>query len=137
MLPTAVAERYHPVAYLHEEMPLALAAADLTVARAGASILGEFPVARLPAVLAPYEGVNQMDNARALAERGGAVIVPDAELPTRLAPTVVALLTDPVRRAQMEQALAALAQPTAALYIAEEIVALAGQRGQAVDRVGT
>jgi UDP-N-acetylglucosamine--N-acetylmuramyl-(pentapeptide) pyrophosphoryl-undecaprenol N-acetylglucosamine transferase len=127
-LPTAVAGRYHPVAYLHEEMPLALAAADLTVARAGASTLGEFPVARLPAILAPYEGVNQMDNAVALAERGCAVIVTDAELPTRLAPTVVALLTDPARRRQMEQALAALAQPAAALHIAEEIVAL-GLRG--------
>lgn len=136
-LPTAVAERYHPVAYLHEEMPLALAAADLTVARAGASILGEFPVARLPAILAPYEGVNQMDNAVALAGRGGAVIVTDAELPTRLAQTAVALLTDPARRAQMEQALDVLAQPAAALYIAEEIVALAERRGHGADRSST
>ncbi len=123
-LPAATAHRYHPVAYLHEEMPLALAAADLTVARAGASTLGEFPVARLPAVLAPYAGVNQMDNAQALAKRGAAVIVRDEELPQRLASTVNALLQDMPRRRQMEATLAALAKPDAALRIAQAICAL-------------
>jgi uncharacterized membrane protein required for colicin V production len=87
-LPPALAPRYHPVAYLHDEMPLALAGADLTVARAGASTLGEFPVARLPSILAPLHSVNQMDNAQVLASRGAAVIVEDVDLPQQLGPTV-------------------------------------------------
>ena len=124
--PDLLAQRYHPVAYLHAEMPLALAAADLTVARAGASTLGEFPVARLPAILAPYAGVNQMDNAQALARHGAAVIVKDEDLPARLAPTLVELLNDPARRVRMEEALAALARPDAALTIASELIDLAG-----------
>jgi UDP-N-acetylglucosamine:LPS N-acetylglucosamine transferase len=89
-LPPALAPRYHPVAYLHDEMPLALAGADLTVARAGASTLGEFPVARLPSILAPLHSVNQMDNAQVLASRGAAVIVEDVDLPQQLGPTVAA-----------------------------------------------
>lgn len=125
-VPAALRHRYHPIAYLHGEMPLALAAADLTVARAGASTLGEFPVARLPAVLAPYAGVNQMDNAQALASRGAAVIVQDDDLPDRLAPTVAELLLDSGRRAQMEAALAGLARPDAAQKIADELVMLGG-----------
>ncbi len=128
-LPAAVQHRYHPVAYLHEAMPLALAAADLTVARAGASTLGEFPVCRLPAILAPLHSVNQADNAQALAGRGGAVIVEDRDLPAQLAPTVVRLLTDAAQRQAMEAALMQMAQPEAALHIAEEIVQLAQYHG--------
>jgi len=127
-LPVALERRYHAVAYLHEEMPLALAAADLTVARAGASTLGEFPVARLPAILAPYEGVNQMDNAQALARRGAAVIVRDEELPAKLAASVIDLLNDRPRRLAMEAVMNGLARPEAALRIAREIVGLAGER---------
>ena len=124
-LPVEVQGRYHPVAYLHEAMPLALAAADLTVARAGASTLGEFPVCRLPSVLAPLHSVNQADNAQALASRGAAVVVEDSDLPTHLAPTVASLLGNAAQRQAMEAALAQMAQPDAALRIAAEIVQLA------------
>jgi UDP-N-acetylglucosamine--N-acetylmuramyl-(pentapeptide) pyrophosphoryl-undecaprenol N-acetylglucosamine transferase len=127
-LPRATEHRYHAVAYLHEEMPLALAAADLTVARAGASTLGEFPVARLPAILAPYEGVNQMDNALALATRGAAVIVKDEQLPTKLAPTAIELLKNEPQRRAMEEAMAGLARPEAAMAIAQAIVTLATRK---------
>ena len=122
----ALVERYHPVAYLHDEMVLALAAADLTVARAGASILGEFPVARLPSILVPlpYGGVGQRRNAEQLAHSGGAVIVEDARLGEDLAPTVLELLADAPRRAAMEAALAQLARPDAALRIAGELYEL-------------
>ncbi len=134
-LPEALQRRYHPVAYLHEAMPLALAAADLSVARAGASTLGEFPVTHLPSILAPLASVNQMDNARVLADRGGAVIVEDADLAANLAPTTLALLGDCERRRQMEAALAALAKPDAALRIAQEIVTLAsGQKSDGKQR---
>ena len=120
--------RYHPVAYLHEEMIPALVAADLTVARAGASSLGEFPIARLPAVLAPLAGVNQWQNAELLANQGGAVIVQDAELSEQLAPTLLALLHDPAKRLAMETSLADLARPEAALNIARELYKLAVDR---------
>ncbi len=126
-LPPTLARRYHPVAYLHQEMPWALAVADLVVARAGASTLGEFPVAHLPAVLVPLpiSGGHQWPNARKLADQGGAVIVPDAELAQQLSDTVLALLQDDERRLRMGAAMASLARPHAALAIARELVDLA------------
>jgi UDP-N-acetylglucosamine--N-acetylmuramyl-(pentapeptide) pyrophosphoryl-undecaprenol N-acetylglucosamine transferase len=116
--------RYHPVAYLHNEMTLALAAADVSVARAGASTLGEFPIARLPSILVPLLSVNQNANAELLVKHGGALTVADEHLKEKLAPTLVSLLNDRPRRRAMETALQQLAQPDAALRIAQEIVAL-------------
>lgn len=121
--------RYHPVDYLHEAMPWALAAADLTVARAGASILGEFPVAGLPSILAPlpFAGVNQLQNAQILERHGAAMIVEDSELGSQLGPAVTALLGDRDRLLRMEQAARSLAQPEAARRIAHELERLAAR----------
>lgn len=126
-LPTAWQNRYHPVAYLHDEMPLALAAADVSVCRAGASTLGELPVARLASVLVPLpiSGGHQWPNAHQLADHGGAVIVADDALGTELVPALIELLQNPARRHQMETALANLAQPAAAANIAKALVKLA------------
>jgi UDP-N-acetylglucosamine--N-acetylmuramyl-(pentapeptide) pyrophosphoryl-undecaprenol N-acetylglucosamine transferase len=124
--------RYHPVDYLHESMSLALASADLTVARAGASTLGEFPVAGLPSVLIPLvlPGVNQQVNAEQLVRHGAAVVVDDTKLADDLARTVIELLNQNERRTAMSQAAAQLARPNAAQQIADELAALAtGYRG--------
>ncbi|MEM7531580.1 MAG: UDP-N-acetylglucosamine--N-acetylmuramyl-(pentapeptide) pyrophosphoryl-undecaprenol N-acetylglucosamine transferase [Chloroflexota bacterium] len=117
----ASSERYHPVAYLHDEMTLALAAANLSVARAGASTLGEFPVAQLPSILVPlpFAGVNQMENAQALTAHGAAILLLDENLETDLLPMLVDCLTDEHQRSQMEAVLRELAKPEAALNIAE------------------
>lgn len=127
-LPEELARRYHPVPYLHDEMAQALAGADLVVARAGASTLGEFPIAHLPAILVPLPltGVQQAANAHKLADAGGALIIEDAHLERDLAPAVVDLLTDEKRRLKMGSRMASLARPQAALNIASRAVQLAG-----------
>ncbi len=119
--------RYHPCAYLHDEMVQALAAADLVVARAGASTLGEFPACGLASILVPYPyaGQHQDANAAYLAERGAALVIRDAELAQQLAPTVLRLLDAPAELAAMTQAAASLARPEAARNIAQELCHLA------------
>ena len=120
--------RYHVYPYLHDEMTQALAAADLVVARAGASVLGEFPALGLPAILAPYPyaGQHQRTNAAYLADRGAAVIVEDAALPADLGPTILDLLDDPDRLAAMRVASRNLARPDAADRIARLLFEMAG-----------
>jgi len=122
-------ERYHPFPYLNEEMVPALTAANLVVARAGASVLGEFPAVRLPSILVPYPhaGQHQQANANYLAQRGAAVIINDQELPTQLAPTILDLLRSPDRLAAMSRAAAELARPDAAGSIVRELRRLAGR----------
>lgn len=127
-LPAELRVRYHPYAYLHNTMALALTAADLVVARAGASTLGEFPACSLPSILVPYPhaGQHQDANAAYLARRSAALVILDAELGQRLAPAVLRLLDTPADLATMAQAAARLAQPEAARKIAWELCHLAG-----------
>lgn len=65
------------------DMSDAYAVCDLAIARAGASTLGELTALGIPALLVPYPFASedhQTTNARKLAERGAAVVIPDREL---------------------------------------------------------
>ncbi len=125
-LPAELQARYHIFPYLYEKMGAALAAADLVLSRAGASILGEFPYFGLPAILVPYpySWRYQQINAAWLAERGAAQVLPDAELQERLLPLLRDLLHDEARRQAMVAAAQKLAYPRAGRRLAELLLAL-------------
>jgi UDP-N-acetylglucosamine--N-acetylmuramyl-(pentapeptide) pyrophosphoryl-undecaprenol N-acetylglucosamine transferase len=127
-LPAELQDRYHPYGYLHDDMPLALVAADVVVSRAGAAGMGEYPAAGLPSVLIPYPyaGAHQAHNARYLVQAGAAVLLENDRLRAgELVPTVRALLDDPARRAVMADAARQVARPDAAQRIAAELTGLA------------
>lgn len=110
-LPEWLRARYHLHAYT-DEMAYAMAAADLAVTRAGASTLGELPMAGLPAVVIPGGFSDQHYNADYLADRGAAVTLPHAEV-ERLGALIFELLDDQTRREGMATAMRALARPDA------------------------
>ncbi len=122
-VPEGLRAGYHLHAYLHEEMPWAMAAADLAVMRSGASSLGELPALGLPAVLVPYPhaGAHQRWNAQFLVERGAAVRLEDEELPHLFSMTE-SLLADDARRESMATAMRQLARPEAARDIARLLI---------------
>jgi UDP-N-acetylglucosamine--N-acetylmuramyl-(pentapeptide) pyrophosphoryl-undecaprenol N-acetylglucosamine transferase len=109
----------------------ALAAADLTVARAGGSIF-EVAAHGLPAILVPYPHAaadHQTANARWMVDAGAATLIPDADVtPQRLDDEVGSLLADPARLTTMAEASRSLARPNAAADIAGEILAAAESR---------
>ncbi len=129
-LPSKLQARYYVWPYLHEQMVDALLAADLVISRAGASVLGEFPAAGLPAILAPYPyaGAHQMVNANYLAQNGAAIIIKDAKLQTQLKETVQDLWENPHQLHAMRTASKKLAQPQAAAQLAQ-VVAEVGTYG--------
>src|SRR5581483_11260122 len=129
-LTSAQRTRYHAYPYLHEEMGAALAAADLVIARAGASTLGEFPFFGLPAILVPYPHAwrYQKVNADYLAERGAAVMLEDELISGELLTVVKDLLDNPSKREAMQKAMKSLNRPQAAQSIAERIIALGEKR---------
>lgn len=120
--------RYRLFGFLDQEMPLALAAADVVVARAGAATLGEFPAVGVPSILAPgtFAHGHQLKNAQFLAARGAAVMLAEDKLTTGLVPTVRDLLNDRARLGRMAEAARALARPEAAQNIANLLRAAAG-----------
>jgi UDP-N-acetylglucosamine--N-acetylmuramyl-(pentapeptide) pyrophosphoryl-undecaprenol N-acetylglucosamine transferase len=106
-----------------DRVPLLLAAADVVIARAGATTVAELAAAGVPSILVPLPGApgdHQTANARALTDRGAAVLVPDAECtPERLEAELEPLLADPVRLDAMGRAAHALAHPDAADRVAD------------------
>jgi UDP-N-acetylglucosamine--N-acetylmuramyl-(pentapeptide) pyrophosphoryl-undecaprenol N-acetylglucosamine transferase len=100
---------YRAVGY-EERIDLVYAAADVLVARGGATTVAEVAVTGTPAVLVPWSGAagdHQTSNVRWLADAGAAVMVRDAEV-GRLGDVLDGLRRDDSRRAELGRAAWAL-----------------------------
>lgn len=107
-----------------DDMATAYRAADLVVARAGASTISELQLLGAAAVLIPSPNVaedHQTKNARALSDRGAAVLIPDSEAVGKLTDTVTSLLSNPDRLESMREKVTGMALPDAAAKIVDTI----------------
>jgi UDP-N-acetylglucosamine--N-acetylmuramyl-(pentapeptide) pyrophosphoryl-undecaprenol N-acetylglucosamine transferase len=108
-----------------DRMDLALAAADLAVARSGSVTLSEFAAVGLPAIFIPYPVGNgeQRYNAVEAVRVGGALLVDDASFtPTWIAGTLVPLLRDRDRIARMSAAIATVGGRDGADHMTDLVV---------------
>lgn len=113
--------------YLHN-MPVALAAADLAVFRAGAIGLAELMAKGVPSILAPYPYAtanHQEFNARAVEAKGAAQVILDKELTgEKLLEAIENLLVHDNKLKKMQDAAKKLGRPQAAEIIARQALAL-------------
>jgi UDP-N-acetylglucosamine--N-acetylmuramyl-(pentapeptide) pyrophosphoryl-undecaprenol N-acetylglucosamine transferase len=121
-----------------DDMAAAYAAADLVIARAGATTIAELGVVGRPALLVPFPFAadnHQEINARVLEAAGAARVLLQAGLtPARLAAALAELLADAGARARMAAAMRGLGRPDAARAIATDLEALARHRAPASAR---
>lgn len=116
------------------DMAERLAAAHLVICRSGASTVSEIAVIGRPAILVPYPHAldhDQAANAAALLAKGGAEVVPQADLsPERLATLITKALAEPERLAEMAAAARQAGRPDATSLLADLVLSISG--GQTV-----
>ena len=117
-----------------DHMPAAFAAADIVLARAGASSLAELAVAAKPALLVPFPYAaadHQRKNAESLVNAGAAHMVLDAELDTpRFAEVLFSMIDDTALRTRMLAAAKQVSDANAATEVAQLLIAIAAKEAE-------
>ncbi len=116
-----------------ERMDLAYAAADVVISRSGATTVSELMLAGKAVVFVPSPNVaedHQTKNARALADKGAAVMVVDADAVEMAFAEVESLLSDDGRRALLETNIRALAIEDSAERVAKIVIDTLANNGE-------
>ncbi len=111
-----------------EEVALYYSAADLIVARAGATTIAEISALGLAAVFVPSPNVaanHQFKNAEELAKNNAALIIEDGKLKTELFDTVNDLMNDSDKLNAMKENIKKFGNNNAAEIIAKRVIELA------------
>lgn len=113
------------------DMASAYRAADLVVGRAGAGSISELQALGKPVILVPSPNVaedHQTHNARALSERGAAVLVTDAEARDILIDTAIGLIGDKKKLADMQARILEMGIADSDERIADEVCSLLNKK---------
>ena len=105
-------------------MDLAYAAADVIISRSGAGAVSELCIVGKPVIFIPSPLVaedHQTKNARAIADRGGATLITEAQLDQHFEAVFTDLHRSALRQKQLGVEIRKLAQPNATRDIVEEI----------------
>ena len=130
-------DRYKPFAYLEEELPHVIAAAELVLCRSGAGTIWECASLHKPMVLIPLRGSatrgDQVENSRLFGEAGAAVCFTETDGDSEknsaaLSSLIVSLAEDPEKRKAMAEA--RIVERDAAAFIAEEILKTTGSKNE-------
>lgn len=121
-------DRFQLKAFVSEGMARVLGAADIVVARAGATTIMELAALAKPTILVPnayLTGGHQLKNAAAFAEDGAVVVVDEAELekqPAILVKAIKDVLRNEKKLHKMQHAFFSYAKPDAARDVANLLV---------------
>lgn len=114
----------HCVFAFLEEIGYAYKLADLVISRSGASTIAEITLFGIPAILVPYPFAygHQLQNAKVLADYGGAIIIRDEDLSADLLrDKMLKLINDKQLLQEMSQKSRRLAMPYAAENLADVV----------------
>jgi UDP-N-acetylglucosamine--N-acetylmuramyl-(pentapeptide) pyrophosphoryl-undecaprenol N-acetylglucosamine transferase len=115
------------IAAYFPDLPSLMASAHIVIARSGASTVAELAVMGRPSVLVPLPIAtddHQADNAAALVQAGGAVMIRQpAFSPETLAATLLPWLEDRTALAAAAAAARSAGQPQAAAHLANLVIA--------------
>ena len=123
---TTASERYRPFAYIREEMPHLLAAAELVLGRSGAGTVWESAALGKPMLLIPLRGSgtrgDQVENARFFEKAGAALTLSGENAgPENVAKAVNGLAEDEGKRLRMAAASLKIGAADGAARIAETL----------------
>jgi UDP-N-acetylglucosamine--N-acetylmuramyl-(pentapeptide) pyrophosphoryl-undecaprenol N-acetylglucosamine transferase len=112
-----------------EDMPAAIAAADLVISRAGAGAIAEICAVGRPSILVPLpaSGDHQLFNAQSLEKAGGCLCLPARKATSEtLAARIAEFGREPERLLRMAEQARAWAMPDAAQRVALDLLEIAG-----------
>lgn len=113
-----------------ENMNDAYSACDLVLTRAGATSIAEILTLGVPAILVPSPNVaenHQYHNAKALADKGAAILLEDKNLNEKLVDTVLSYLLDENKLNCLSKAAKEMSKPEATTVIAQRAISYAKQ----------
>ncbi|MBQ4279507.1 MAG: undecaprenyldiphospho-muramoylpentapeptide beta-N-acetylglucosaminyltransferase [Rikenellaceae bacterium] len=110
-----------------DRMDLAYAAADAVISRSGAGTVSELCLVGKPVIFVPSPNVaedHQTKNARALSDKGAAMLIADDRAADEVIPAAMDLLGDEARRTGMARNIRSLGIGDSADRVAAEIIKL-------------